>query len=223
MLHGALGTKDFCLPLLPLLTPHFQVFSFDFVGHGSHNWQGETLSIENMAAQIAHFLQENNLTKPVVFGYSMGGYAAMYLEKTQPQTFASIMTFATIYNWTPENAQKQVSQMNWDKIVAKVPHFAQVMQSLHGEKTGNLFAALSDMLLKMGENLPISAEDMSKIQIPVWLGVGDRDTTVTLAETIESYKNLPKSHLFVLPNVPHPFERADMAGLAMMITKLLPN
>lgn len=223
ILHGALGTKDFCLSLLPLLTPHFEVFSFDFIGHGTYKWKEEALSMETLSEQVLSFLQENKIEKPHVFGYSMGGYTAMYLEKMQPNTFASIMTFATIYNWTPENAKKQVAQLNWEKIQQKIPHFAQIMQDLHGGKTSRLFATLVETFLAMGENPPISTADFAQIALPVWLGVGDRDNAVSIEETVEAYRKLPNGKLFVLPNVPHPFEKVDVAALAMMMLKCLAN
>lgn len=217
MLHGALGTKDFCLPLLPYLTQHFQVIHFDFKGHGEDNWAGENLSIELFAAQIQAFLQTNEIEKPFVFGYSMGGYTAMYLEKKYPNTFAGIITFGTIYNWTPENAKRQVAQMNWEKIQQKVPHFAQVMRQIHGEKVGNLFSVLGNMLLGMGENPLLTSEDFTKIDIPVWVGVGDKDNNVSIDETLDVYRKLAKGSLFVLPNTPHAFEKVDIEAISNII------
>lgn len=217
MLHGALGTKDFCLPLLPHLTAHFEVFRLDFRGHGEDIWNGETLSIELFATQILSFLQANQIEKPFVFAYSMGGYTAMYLEKKYPHTFAGIITYGTIYNWNPENAKRQVAQMNWEKIQQKVPHFAQAMQQIHGEKAGNLFSVLGNMLLAMGENPLLASEDFAKITIPVCVGVGDKDNNVSLDETIEVYKNLTKGSLFVLPNTPHAFEKVDIEVISNII------
>ncbi|HEX2900608.1 MAG TPA: alpha/beta hydrolase, partial [Bacteroidia bacterium] len=56
-----------------------------------------------------------------------------------------------------------------------------------------------------------------KIQIPIRIGIGDRDTMVSLEETISAYRLLPNAQLFVMPNTPHPIEKIDVGRIVGVV------
>ena len=84
LLHGAIGATDQLLPLSKSLAAKgFKVHCLCFSGHGTLAFN-ELFSIEQFAAELYQFIIEKNLLEPDIFGYSMGGYVALYLAVQKP-------------------------------------------------------------------------------------------------------------------------------------------
>ncbi|MEM9824780.1 MAG: alpha/beta fold hydrolase, partial [Bacteroidota bacterium] len=124
LLHGALGSQQQMQALAPLLSPHFAVHSLNFLGHGGD--PSEThFTMKALAQQVKTFIEEKQLGRTHIFGYSMGGYVALNLALDHPEQIQSIVTFGTKFNWSKEAAEKEVKMLNPELIEAKVPQFAQ--------------------------------------------------------------------------------------------------
>ncbi len=102
-----------------------------------------------------------------------------------------------------------------DKIAAKVPAFAESLKQLHGaDNWRNVLAATAQMMLNLGQRPVLKDADYQALQHPVLLGIGDRDHTAGLEDTVATYRLLPQAQLWVLPATPHPLEKVDVAVLA---------
>ena len=77
LLHGALGTKKQFNPIKKILAKKFEIYDFDFDGHGATELK-EGFSIELFSENVSQFLLENKIEKINIFGYSMGGYVALH-------------------------------------------------------------------------------------------------------------------------------------------------
>jgi len=215
LLHGAIGSKDQLLPVEKNLAGFFNMHSLNFSGHGDSPLTDEPFSIARFASEVITFLDENKIESISIFGYSMGGYVAMYVAKHHPERIKKIITLATKFNWDETIAANETKMLNPAKIEQKLPDFAATLQNRHAP--GNWKMVLektADMLIAMGENNPLKPADYAGIQHPVLLMLGDRDKMVTLAETVDVYKSLPKAQLAILPNTSHPIELTDAGRLA---------
>src|SRR5690606_942962 len=101
LLHGALGCKKQFEDLQKILSENPKIHALDFDGHGE-NHSDESFSMELFSKNILNFLNEKNIEKTDVFGYSMGGYAALCLAKKQPERLGKIMTLGTKFLWDKE-------------------------------------------------------------------------------------------------------------------------
>ena len=72
---------------------------------------------------------------------------------------------------------------------------------------------------QLSETMVLSEEQLVAIQHPILLGIGDRDQTSSVAETLAVYQKLKNAQLWVLPNTAHPFERIDSNALENMTKK----
>ena len=63
------------------------------------------------------------------------------------------------------------------------------------------------MMLNQGRKNPFTDLNFQTINHRVLMGRGDRDTMVTLEETVRAYQALPNGQLFVMPDTPHPLEK----------------
>ncbi len=210
LLHGAIGAADQLKPLAEELTKlQYQVFTFSFSGHGQTPFHSD-FGIEQFATELKKFILENDLDRPHVVGYSMGGYVALYLASQQPDLIGKIVTLGTKFRWTREVAEKEVKQLDPETIVQKVPKFADALQMRHGNDWRQLLQNTASMMRAMGEINPLSDELLMKIENDVLVGLADKDAMVSLDETIHVYKLLRNSHMYMLPNTKHPIESINL-------------
>ncbi len=221
LLHGAMGAAPQLQPLEQQLKNDYIVYSLNFSGHGAKPFL-ESFSIQNFANEVIEFCEANQLKRVNFFGYSMGGYVALYLARHYPHLATSVVTLGTKLLWNQAIAAKEVAMMQPDIIKQKVPAFAQRLQQMHSPNDGkDLMNKTGKMLTEMGEHNPLQIEDYQYITAPVLLMLGDRDKMVSFDETVAAFKHLPKSQLAVMPGAPHAIEQVDVEILAYHITKFI--
>jgi pimeloyl-ACP methyl ester carboxylesterase len=221
LLHGAMGSEVQLHSLRKQLEGDYAVHLFNFSGHGGKPFSKE-FSIPSFASELIAFCEVHQLNEIHLFGYSMGGYVALYIARNHPHLVSSIITLGTKIFWDKEVAAKEVATMQPVIIEQKVPAFAQRLQQMHSPNDWkDLMTKTGKMLIEMGEHNPLQMEDYQYITTPVLLMLGDRDKMVSLDETVTAFKHLPNSHLAVLPATPHPIEKVDVELLAFHINKFL--
>ncbi|HYP21801.1 MAG TPA: alpha/beta fold hydrolase [Chloroflexia bacterium] len=220
LLHGAIGAGDQFAPLLPLLGADFDLHSLDFEGHGSNPPRPHPFSIERFKENVLDYLERHSIEHAHVFGYSMGGYVACDLARSHPHVVQSIATLGTKFYWDPEVAEREVGMLDPRKIAAKVPHFARMLAERHTASDWEyVLEQTRELLRQLGLVGGLRPQDVAGIEPRVRLMLGDRDTTVTLSETAEMYRALPRGELEVLPATPHQFERVPMPRLAYTLAQ----
>lgn len=210
LLHGAIGSTDQLLLLDKKLADSFKVHCLNFSGHGGSSFANEEFSIRLFAFDVIAYLDEKEIESINIFGYSMGGYVAMYLAKHHPKRIKKIITLATKFAWDETIAAQEIKLLNAEKIEEKLPDFAAALQKRHAPNNWKIvLEKTAAMLTAMGKDNPLKAADYQAIPHLVLLLLGDRDKMVTLYETVEVYKNLPQAQLAVLPNTAHPIEMVN--------------
>lgn len=221
-LHGAIGAAAQLKPLAELLRNEFHPELFDFAGHGGRPFPPEGFSIPFFAQEVLAWMDERGIPRADIFGYSMGGYVGLYLAKHHPERIGKLMTVATKLAWDVPTAQKEVKMLDADKIAEKVPKFAAALEKRHAPQDWkeNL-KRTAEMMLAMGEQPPMREDDFKNITAKVRMCVGDRDTMVSLEETIGVYRLIPGAALAVLPETPHPIEQMNVQRLASEIKQFM--
>ncbi|MBX2906526.1 MAG: alpha/beta fold hydrolase [Taibaiella sp.] len=222
LLHGAIGAGDQLEPLATLLSSQYDVHVIDFSGHGAARPTVELFSMELFANDVRAYMLSTGLERASIFGHSMGGYVAMYLARHSPELIDCIVTLATKWHWDEATAAKETRMLNADKIEQKVPSFAETLHkrhAAHGWK--NVLAKTADMMLALGADNPLKAEDHAAITQPSLILLGDRDKMVSLEETLAVYKALPNGQMGMLPGTGHPVEQVDIEVLHFFINRFL--
>jgi esterase/lipase len=218
LLHGAIGAKDQLEPLAVALKQHdYEIYTLNFSGHGQVPFQNN-FSIEQFSSELKQFIFDNNLYKPIVFGYSMGGYVALHLAHQQPELLGNIITLGTKFEWSPEIAQKEIKSLDPKTIVEKVPRFAETLQKRHGPDWELLLHKTADMMMGLGISKTLSVNDFSSIHNRVLIGLADKDSMVSAEETIAVYKQLKSGFMYMLPFTKHPIETVNIPLLAGFIS-----
>ncbi|MBS7787614.1 alpha/beta hydrolase [Flavobacterium sp. CYK-55] len=217
LLHGALGSSAYFKLLASILEEHYDILTLDFSGHGSKKFSQKGFSIEVFAQEVFAFLEEKAIEKIDIFGYSMGGYVAVYLAHKHPEKVAKIFTLGTKWDWNPESSEREAQMLNPEIVIEKVPKWAQSLKELHGENWPELMQKTAQMMLEMGQNPPLNPSQMEQILTPVLLTIGDKDQMVSIDETRHISHLLPHAQCIVLKDIPHSIEQIDAAFLAESI------
>lgn len=221
LLHGALGSKEQLEELAYLLEKKFQVYTLNFSGHGDQP-EKEAFSNDLFSDNIYQFLSENKIEKCHLFGYSMGGYVALYFANKYPDKIGKIITLATKFNWTPESAAKEIKMLNPNIIEEKVPKFAAVLKALHLANDWKIVLnKTAAMMLGLGNGKALKENDLRSIKNEVLIAVGDADKMVAVDESSWAAENLPNGKLLVLKGVEHPIEKVDRQDLSKVILNFI--
>jgi len=217
LLHGALGSKNQFSTIKKKLTTSFEVHDLNFDGHGGVP-ADKDYSIDLFTHNALDYLDQKRIDQVVIFGYSMGGYVGLNMALRYPQRIKKVITLGTKFDWSYTSAQKEVDKLNPSVIEAKVPHFAQKLQQEHHpldwkdvvQKTGN-------MMLAMGKGEKLKDEDLRRIEVPVFVGIGTLDSMVSLEESDYAVSLLPQAKLIKMEGAKHPIEKVDPALIIDLI------
>ena len=219
LLHGAIGAKDQLESLaIELKQQGYNVFALSFSGHGQTPF-ATNFGIEQFVLELEQFIKTNNLDKPTVFGYSMGGYVALYLARQQPTLLGNIITLGTKFEWSPEISAKETKMLDSKTIIEKVPKFAEALQKRHGNDWELLLQKTAEMMIALGNKNALSLNDFASIENKVLIGLADKDNMVSLEETTAVYKQLENGSMYMLPNTKHPIETVDVGLLRKIISE----
>ncbi|RYY40003.1 MAG: alpha/beta hydrolase [Chitinophagaceae bacterium] len=216
LLHGALGAPETLEPLATALTAHYQLHLPAFPGRAGVAASGYNMSA--LVGFLSEFITDNNLERPLIFGYSMGGYAALTLASRQPGLLGGVATLATKLHWSADAAAAEARMLDPDKLEAKVPAFAATLARRHAPLNWkDVMRGTATLMTDLGNDPLLKQPQFKAIADPVLLLLGDRDSMVSLEETREAWQQIPGAQLGVLPNTPHPIEKAPVEILSAQL------
>lgn len=226
VVHGALGSAEQLRPLADTLRAqrrYASVSTVELPGHGRTPLaEGVPFVMTSFAMALQAHIHHERLERPLVFGYSMGGYAALLLEHLAPGTVGGIVTLGTMLHWTPATASRAAARLDASTMRAKVPAFAALLAERHELAGGweQLISRTATLLRGLGDDPPLADATLTGIHCPVHLLVGDRDDSVTLEEATRAASHLPHARASMLPDTPHPIEKVSLALVAQEISDL---
>ncbi|MDI9320640.1 MAG: hypothetical protein QM530_09230 [Phycisphaerales bacterium] len=133
------------------------------------------------------------------------------------QILRKIATLVTKFDWTPEDPLKEAAMLKPESIQQKVPQFAQALQQRYGEQWIELLHKTATMMQKLGDEHLLHEQILKSIDVPVLLGLGDKDPMVSLDQTRKVYSILPTINTYMLPNTKHSIEGVKVELLAMIL------
>jgi esterase/lipase len=222
LLHGAIGTKDQLQLLANALQDKYIVHTINFSGHAGTAFSAGPFSIELFAKEVLNYMQQQQIERASIFGYSMGGYVAMYLAKHHSQKINRIITLATKFEWNEHIAAKEIKMLDAVTIEQKIPAFATQLQQRHAPNDWKLvLEKTAALLLSLGKNKLLQTEDYAAINNPCLLLLGDRDKMIGTEETFAVYQQLPHAQLGMLSNTAHPIEKVNIELLTFFIKQFI--
>jgi pimeloyl-ACP methyl ester carboxylesterase len=212
LLHGALGSKTQLDPLKSSLEKQGRtVFLINFSGHSGVPF-APTFGIEAFSNDVLKFLQTFSIKRADIFGYSMGGYVALWFAHQHPEKAGKIVTLGTKFDWDPGSAEKETRKLNPEKIEEKVPAFARILQNRHAPNDWKeLLRRTAEMMTGLGAKPLLTEAVFKSITQEVEILLGDQDDMADRSYTEHVSKLIPNSRFELLMNTPHPIEKVELS------------
>ncbi len=219
LLHGALGSKLQLEPLKKLLeTKGRTVYSINFSGHSGKQLEHKEFGIELFAQDVFEFLKRESIEVVDIFGYSMGGYVALWFAHWHPQHVGKIITLGTKYDWSPQSAEKETSKLDPEKIQLKISAFARILEHRHAPNDWKeLLHKTKAMMISLGNNPLLNKENLNLINHPTTILLGDQDDMADRDFSKQVAAWLPKGEFNLLEATPHPIEKVNLDRLVSLI------
>lgn len=219
LLHGALGSATQFDAILLYKPENQSVVALNLPGHGGVACP-EPFSMQLFADAVLKYLDQNGLDQTAIFGYSMGGYLALWLACHYPERISRVTTYGTKLDWNPEVASGMNRMFDPEKIETKAPQFAEMLSKIHQtDDWKSICRQTSAFLTDLGNGHGISEAEYAKIQCPVIIGWGDLDTVVTEAESRQVAERIPNGRFEILVGGKHLIEQVDPLRLAGLVFK----
>lgn len=232
LLHGAYMTVDAMGEIIPMLAETRKVIAVELQGHGHTADIDRPLTYEQMADDVAALIKHLGIVEADVFGYSMGGGAALQAAVRHPGVVRKLVAASVSY--TSEGMHSELIEFIpsiTPEVFAGSPFEAEYLDVAPNPED---FPTLVEKL-KTLDMTPFEW-DIRGIEAPTLLIVGDSDA-IRLEHAVEMFRLLgggvmgdlgvlPASRLAVLPATTHfvppgcgVLDRADL--LAPMISEFL--
>lgn len=207
LLHGALGSKDSFNHLIPHLELNYNLIIPDLPSHGGNTSSKDPYSVEYLSDFLYEYLLPFSAQDIFVFGYSLGGYLALFHEFRFPGSFVKVITMATKFDWTPGFAEIQEKGLSPVALKANLPAYYESLCNMHKGDVDHLLLKISCLMKRLGDVPLVNPELIRAISIPLLLSVGDRDKMVSIEETKHLTSCGNHVSFSLLENTVHPIEK----------------
>ncbi|MEO8694206.1 MAG: alpha/beta hydrolase [Acidimicrobiales bacterium] len=85
LLHGMACVHEHMMPLVDAFAPTHRCVAFDLRGHGESSAPHDAYSADDFGADIAFFIDELGLDRPILIGHSFGGSVALIYARAHPE------------------------------------------------------------------------------------------------------------------------------------------
>jgi len=199
------GTPLFFLHGYSLSSKHWQpyvadfykdhtVYLIDLTGHGKSDAFKEELSIKAVAEDLNALIIHIKLQKIQAIGFSFGGDVLYQLALLRPDLIESMITIGAVGTWTVDDFPEYQKGFTFENR-ANFPWLAT------DHKEDAKIKAIMDQFKNY--TIKLSDAELQSIKPEVLMILGDDDEGIDFTEVVRVKKNLPKSDLWVLPNVAH--------------------
>jgi pimeloyl-ACP methyl ester carboxylesterase len=212
VLHGAYMNIPAMGAIIPKLAKTHRIYAVELQGHGRTTDIDRPITYQNLADDVAAFMDAVALPKADVFGYSMGAVVGLQLAIRHPAKVNRLVAASVAYDvngWQPE-FREFIPKMTVDMFL-QMP-FAKEYPKLAADPNG--FPALAKKMIQL-EKQPMSwAKEVKALKTPILMISGDADVT-TLEHAVAMFrllgggiagdmgKPLPASRFAVLPATSH--------------------
>jgi len=200
LLSGFSGSSQDWISSLAQWGTEFQLILPDLRGHGRSGILSKHFRHEDAAADMFALLDHLKITACKGVGISAGGNVLLHMATKQPsRVTAMVLVSATPY--FPAQARVIMSQYadklpeeQWETLRRRHPG---------GDKQIKAILASSKSFATSYDDLNFTPPLLSTIQARTFIIQGDRDPLYPVELSVEMFKSIPNSRLWIVPNSGH--------------------
>ncbi len=201
LLHGFGETLETWKPYLADLAKFNRVIAVDLPGHGrSSMLDSSNIYLHKQAANVLlSFLDALKLDTVNVMGFSSGAFITLYLATLKPALTRKIIVVAgqTYYSDSTRRFIRSLGGANNFIMDQKE------LETLHGSRKGKVIAEQFWNFRQLYGDPSFTPDVLSTIQANTLIIHGDDDPVAPIENAFQLYRNIPKSHLYIIPNAGH--------------------
>lgn len=212
VLHGAYMNIPSMGAIIPKLAETRKVYALELQGHGRTTDIARPITYQNLADDVAAFIDAVGITKTDVFGYSMGAITGLQLAIRHPDKVEKLVAASAVYDfegWQPA-FREFIPQMTVEMFTS-MP-FAEEHRKLAANPDG--YPALVEKLIQLEKEPMAWDEEIRALRTPVLIIAGDADVA-TLEHSVAMFRllgggvmgdmgqPLPASRMAILPATSH--------------------
>lgn len=217
MLHGALSNSNQFSAIKPQLSNDFDCHCLTFPGHSANDTYQGDIKVETLTAFVLDYIEKHQLQQPHILGYSLGGYVALHLASQPANKVGAIYTLATHFYWDEAFATMAIKQLNADKMLEKVPAFAEQLQQTFGDEYWRtLLTKTAEMMTSLGQK-DLLEQQFNIINNKVMIAVGELDKLVDKSRSERAAEQLPNGQFKRLSGGKHLFEQINLEQLTTQL------
>ena len=219
LLHGFPFNRSMWRDQLAQLSQHHRVLVPDLRGHGESEVTPSPATMEDMALDVAAFMEHSNITRATIAGLSMGGYVALAFYRLFPLRVRALVLADTRAQADTEEG-KQNRAVQAERVLAEgMEGIADAMlpKLLAPEtvaKRANIVRRVRDMMVQTRpEGAAAALEGMaqrrdqraflSRIISPALIIVGREDALTPVADAEIMHKEIGGSRLAIIEGAGH--------------------
>jgi pimeloyl-ACP methyl ester carboxylesterase len=203
--HEFSGTGDvFCTTVLPTLGDRYRLIAPDLRGHGRSTAAPETVRLDCFAADLVALLDQLDIDRAHLVGFSGGAQAFLILAIHQLPRIRTLTLIGAAHAWD-EGVRARVRALGKD--LSAQPGWIDWQRQLHDAEHGTdhwrvLYATLNAWANDSSVP-PHQLSDLAGIICPVLVVHGDHDPIIPVAMGTTLYRALPNAELAVVPGTGH--------------------
>jgi pimeloyl-ACP methyl ester carboxylesterase len=221
LLIGGLGSyRHGWQPVVDALSPHFTVYRMDNRDAGDNNPEDVPYTIEDMAGDVAGFLDAVGVTRTPVLGHSMGGFIALHLALNRPDLVDRLLLVGTSSaagaalgsplvpidpaDWIDDPVERTLARAPLTHAPGFFDDKPDVLQAVAARTSGNRITCegYNRQLAAISDTHDVRTL-LSEISVPTLVLHGDADPLIPLRGGEVLNRDLPDCRLIVYPGVGH--------------------
>lgn len=246
LLHGFSGDSTTWHRIAKALADRWRVIMLDILGHGASDKPPnvESYRMESVAADIMDLLDQLEIKRTHLLGYSMGGRLALVMAQRYPERIHSLTLESAspgLADETDRSQRRRRDQALADEIEAKgIPFFVEyweglplwasqsklppeLLESQRQQRLRNSALGLANSLRGLGAGAqPNLWPDLPALQLPILLLVGAEDRKFRRINQAMA-AHLPNAQLRLVPSAGHNTHLENAPAFCREVSLFLAN
>jgi len=220
LMHGGFCTVEVLSALTAELAQHYQVFVPERRGHGRTPDVEGPYDYDAMASDTVGFMEAAGIERAHLVGFSDGANAALVVAIQRPDLVHKMTSLGGNYHYDGIAPQFHAF-IDSAKPETFIPELAEAYKRLSPDGAEH-FPIVFEKIMQMWRNEPtLTTADLTRIAAPTLIISADRDL-ITLEHTIEMFRAIPQSQLYIAPGTNHmSLVGKDAAVVAPQILRFL--
>ena len=233
LVHGFLGSSKIFEPLTQHLTRNFSVTTIDLPGFGQSREEPVPSSVEALSQLVIETVRASGLESCAILGHSLGAWIALEISLQQP----SLLEKMVLYGGSPdgycperfetyEQSIDRIRTLGVESFAADVaaewfllrrddPMYPLALEAGQG---ANQAAAIEHV---QSWNAWKTRDRLGDVTTPTLIVCGDSDRSTHPDLSIEMWKKIPRSQLFIAPGAGHIVHLEQVEAFNTIVTGFL--